>query len=316
MSKSKQYWIDRMLARDKAAKLSEDKLLKELNKYYTNSFLEIEKELNNFYVKYATENGLSYTQAKRLLKPLEIKEYTNKLDKLKEIYKSTGSREAYLKMQELGSRANITRLQSLLDGIDIELTKCTNNVQINIEQHLSSMYKKSYKQALEDIGAINKVINSRAVKEALEYPWSGKNFSQSLWGNKAKTFETMQNTITKGIIQGQSVPKVAKNIKDLSALTFNTDKSVYEMEKIFRYNAERLVRTETTYFMTRGHIEGYKESGVVEALQIDEYIDGRTCSACKDKDGTIVKLSEVIYGDNVPPFHPGCRGTVIPIIEE
>ena len=302
MSKSKQYWIDRMLSRDKAAKLLEDKLLEELNRYYTDSYIAIEKELNNFYVKYATENGLSYSQAKKLLKPIEMKSYASKVKELRKLYESTKSEEILLEWQRLGSRANVTRLQSLLDAIDIELIKNTHNVQISLTEHLKDMYKKSYKEALEDVGMSNKVINSRAVKEALSYPWSGRSFSERIWGNKASTMNVLKETISKGIIQGKSIQRITKNIMD--------------KEKVTRYNAERLVRTETNYFMTRGHIEGYKESGIIEALQIDEYIDGRTCSACKNKDGTIVKLSEVIYGDNVPPFHPGCRGTVIPIIEE
>ncbi len=163
------------------------------------------------------------------------------------------------------------------------------------------MYKRSYKQALEDIKASNKVINNRAVKEALSYPWSGRNFSERIWSNKASTMNMLKETISKGIIQGQSIQKMAKNIMD--------------KEKVSRYNAERLVRTETNYFMTRGHIDGYRDSGIVEALQVDAYIDGRTCSTCKSKDEAIVKLNEVVYGDNVGPFHPSCRCTVVPVVK-
>ena len=300
MSKSKQYWIDRMLSRDKDAKLSEDKLLEELNRYYTDSYIAIEKELNNFYVKYATENGLSYNQAKKRLKPIEMKSYAYKVKELKKLYESTKSEEILLQWQRLGSRANVTRLQALLDAIDIELIKDAHNTQISIEQHLSDMYKRSYKQALEDIKASNKVINNRAVKEALSYPWSGRNFSERIWSNKASTMNMLKETISKGIIQGQSIQKMAKNIMD--------------KEKVSRYNAERLVRTETNFFMTKGHIDGYRENGI-KSLQVDAYVDKRTCSRCELKDREVVKINEVSYGDNVPPFHPSCRCTVIPIVD-
>ena len=302
MSNSRDYWIKRIVDRDKASRIKEDKLLKELYNAYSDSYIAIQKELNDFYMKYATDNKLSYNQVKRLLKPTDMKQYNSKMNKLKRLYKSTKSEEVFIEMQRLGARVNITRLQALLDAIDIELIKNTHNVQISLTEHLKDMYKRSYKEALEDVGMSNKVINNRAVKEALSYPWSGRSFSERIWSNKASTMNMLKETISKGIIQGQSIQNMAKNVMD--------------KEKVTRYNAERLVRTETNFYMTKGHIDGYKESGVVEALQIDEYIDGRTCSACKNKDGTIVKLSEVIYGDNVPPFHPGCRGTVIPIIEE
>ena len=311
-----EYWIKRIIARDKAAKLSEDKLLKHLYNAYSDSYITIQKELNDFYMKYATENGLSYSDVVKKLKPTDMREYNSKMNQLKRLYKATKNEDIFMEMQRLGARGNITRLQALLDSIDIELIKNSYKAQIKIEEHLSDMYKRSYKEALEEVGMINKVINNRAVKEALTYPWSGKNFSNRIWDLKKTTLNKFQDTITKGIIQGKSIQDMAGNIRDLSTQTYKKNMEQWQIEKAYRYNSERLVRTETNYFMTRGHIEGYKESGIIEALQIDEYIDGRTCSACKNKDGTIVKLSEVIYGDNVPPFHPGCRGTVIPIIEE
>lgn len=301
MSKSKQYWLDRMLTRDKAAKLSEDKFVKELNRYYTDSYIAIEKELNNFYVKYATENGLSFSQAKKILTPRDVKEYSSKIGELKKLYEETKDMNVYLKMQEIGSRANVTRLQSLLDSIDIELIKNAHNTQINIEQHLSNMYKRSYKQTLEDIGSSNKVINNRAVKEALSYPWSGRNFSERIWGNKATTLNLFKETISKGIIQGQSIQDMAQNIMS--------------KEKVSKYNAERLVRTETNFFMTKGHIDGYKASGVVEAVEVCVHYDERTCADCESMDRTVVKLNEVSYGSNVPPFHPFCRCTVVPVVD-
>jgi len=301
MSKSKQYWLDRMLARDKAAKLSEDKLLEELNRYYTDSYIAIEKELNNFYVKYATENGLSYNQARKILTPKDIREYSSKIGELKKLYEETKDMNVYLKMQEIGSRANVTRLQSLLDSIDIELIKSANNTQISIEQHLSNMYKRSYKQALEDIGTSNKAINSRAVKEALSYPWSGRNFSERIWGNKASTMNVLKEAISKGIIQGQSIQKMAKNIMD--------------KEKVSKYNAERLVRTETNFHMTKGHIDGYRESGVVKAVEICVHWDERTCPDCESMDREVIPLNEISYGSNVPPFHAFCRCTVVPVLK-
>ena len=301
MSKSKQYWIDRILARDKAAKLSEDKLLKELYEAYSQSYESIQKELSNFYVKYATENGLSYSQAKKLLKPIEMKSYASKVKELRKLYESTKSEEILLQWQRLGSRANITRLQSLIDAIDIELIKNTHDIQIKLDEHLKNMYKRSYKEALADVKASNKVINNRAVKEALSYPWSGRNFSERIWSNKASTMNMLKETISKGIIQGQSIQKMAKNIMD--------------KEKVSRYNAERLVRTETNFHMTKGHIDGYRESGVVKAVEVTVHYDERTCADCESMDRTVVKLNEVSYGSNVPPFHPFCRCTVVPVVD-
>ena len=82
------------------------------------------------------------------------------------------------------------------------------------------------------------------------------------------------------------------------------------------YQAERLVRTETNYALTQGHLNGYKEAGV-KKYEILAKIDSRTSKICKEKDGDIVEIDEGgIVGDNLPPFHPNCRTTIIPVIED
>ena len=85
---------------------------------------------------------------------------------------------------------------------------------------------------------------------------------------------------------------------------------------VTRYEARRLVVTENAVARVNGSLEGYRASDVVEYLVVIEVMDARTCPDCKDHDGDTIKLSNVIVGDNIPPFHPLCRGTVAPYFED
>ena len=298
--KSSEYWHQRMGDRDKKSKLSEDKVISKLADAYHENYLEITKEINYFYNKYAIENNLTYAEATKLLTPIEIKEYNAKMQKLKTLYDQTRDKNVLRELQIINDRGAITRLQSLLDTIDAELIKNTNKVQVSIEDHLAGTYKRVYKDSLEALGISKDFMPDDAIKEVLSYPWSGRQFSDRIWSNKTATMNNIRDTITKGFIQGQSVQTMSKELQRL--------------EGVSSFQAERLVRTETNFLMNKSSIDSYKETGYAE-VEVLVHFDERTCEECKDKDATIVKISEVAYGSNVPPFHPFCRCTVLPVID-
>lgn len=298
--RSRDYWLQRMLDRDKKSKLTEDKAIKKLADAYHDSYLQISKELNYFYNKYAKENNLTYADAVKLLTPVELKEYSRKVKELKQLYQTTKSKEILDQWNIMSARGNITRLQSLLDGIDIELIKNSHNVQMTMTEHLASMFKRSFKEALKDVGRSNAILPKRAIKDAISYPWSGRQFSERIWSNKAATMNNIKDTLTKGLIQGKSVQKMGQELRKL--------------EGVSKYQAERLIRTETNFFMTKGHIDGYRESGY-SAVEVCVHYDERTCTDCESMDRNIVKINEISYGSNVPPFHCFCRCTVIPVVD-
>lgn len=58
--------------------------------------------------------------------------------------------------------------------------------------------------------------------------------------------------------------------------------------------------------MTKGHVDGYKDNGV-KAVEICVSFDERTCADCESMDREVIKIEEISYGSNVPPFHCFCR---------
>ena len=81
--KNRDYWHQRMLDRDKKSKLTEDKTVKKLAYAYHDSYMQISKELDSFYNKYAIEHNLTYAEATKLLTPVEMREYGRKVQEIK-----------------------------------------------------------------------------------------------------------------------------------------------------------------------------------------------------------------------------------------
>ena len=296
------YWIERMTDRDNAAKKSEDELINKLYKYNKQAFDEARKELNDFYNKYAINGSLTLQEAQKKLTPIEMEEYKEKMSNLEQLYKITKNNYVFLEMNELKARAYITRQQALLDSINVELIKYSNNVQISMEDHLIGIYRREYESALKDLN-ISPIptINTNAIKEIINYPYAGAMFSDRIWRNKKQLLNWINDDLTKHFIKGSSIKSMSNELMD--------------RRNVLKYQAERLVRTETNYAMTQGHLTGYKDAGI-EEYEVLAHFDARTSVICQQKDGERIKISNSIVGTNCPPFHPNCRSTVIPVFDD
>lgn len=299
---NKSYWLKRSEELDKVATKVEKEVMKELSALYRDAFRSIEKEVNDFMMKYAVDHKLDYATVTQMLTPIDLAEYNQKIEELYAMYRDTGSEYIKIEIDRLNARAKITRLQALQDAINVELTKVTHEYQMTLEDTLIGLFTEQYKEVSELLGIMAPVINREAIKTIIEYPYAGKMFSDRIWDNKDALVKHIKQNLTAGIIRGDSIQKMSRQLKkDLNVLY---------------YQAERLVRTETNYAMNQGHLKGYADSGVVEKYEFLAAIDSRTSKLCKNQNGKVYKLSEATVGVNYPPVHCNCRSTVIPVLED
>lgn len=299
---NKSYWLKRSEELDKVATKVEKEVMKELSALYRDAFRSIEKEVNDFMMKYAVDHKLDYATVTQMLAPIDLAEYNQKIEELYAMYRDTGSEYIKIEIDRLNARAKITRLQALQDAINVELTKVTHEYQMTLEDTLIGLFTEQYKEVSELMGVMAPVINREAIKTIIEYPYAGKMFSDRIWDNKDALVKHIKQNLTAGIIRGDSIQKMSRQLKkDLNVLY---------------YQAERLVRTETNYAMNQGHLKGYADSGVVEKYEFLAAIDSRTSKLCKNQNGKVYKLSDATVGVNFPPLHPHCRSTVIPVLED
>ena len=296
------YWIQRDKDKDKSLKKKEDELVKELEKAYKQAFKDIKFELYEFYDKYAKDNKISMTEARKSLSAIDIKKYKNKLDELNILYKKTGNEKYLMEYKKLSARAKVTRLISLLDTINVELSKISVTVQTTIEDYLIGLYTDEYSDILKEFNIKNDTnINTDAIKEIINYPYAGKQFSDRVWSNKEKLLNYIENDLTTGLIRGLSIQKMSRQLMD-------------KLEVLY-YEAERLVRTETNYIQNQAHMQGYKDAGL-KRYRIDAHLDSRTSDICRELDGKVFNMEDAVVGVNFPPLHPSCRTRITPVVDD
>ena len=254
---------------------------------------------------------MSYEEATKVLNSKERREFQTNLKQF--IYLAERNEDNRFKqyLNNISNRVRITRYQALMTEIQSQIEELFGSENAGYQPQtydlLSNTYTDSYYNTLYDlqtgtgIGRGFAILNRNAIDSVLEYPWSGQNFSDRIWGQKDKLILNTQNTITQGMVQGLSIDKMSQKLSKNMDVAYG--------------NAERLVRTESNYILNQGTLKGYKEDGI-ERFEYVATLDSRTSEICQDNDGKVYGIENARVGVNVPPLHVRCRSTTVPYFED
>jgi SPP1 gp7 family putative phage head morphogenesis protein len=108
--------------------------------------------------------------------------------------------------------------------------------------------------------------------------------------------ERITNVMTQGLLKGDGVRKIAREMRDQSLMT--------------KSQAERLVRTEYNQAVSDTQKQEFKAAGIDKGIPIATQ-DRRVCPRCASRAGQIMELNQIIN-----PLHPHCRCRITPIRQE
>ena len=304
---NKDYWTKREAYKLKKGLKDLKKIEKELVNNYKKAMNEIGKEISNLFYKYAKDNNLSFSDAKKYLNSSEIKEFKRDLKSYMKLIEATENEELLLELNTLAMKSRISRLEEMF----YQCSKYINEIYESTDKRLtvaySSTIKDNYYQTIFDIhksigiGASFSYIDNDTIKEVLAFPWSGRHYSQRLWSNRTKLKNIMVEEITQMLIQGKGVKETSK------ALSKRLDADLS--------NCLRLIHTEHSYFMGEATYKAYDELEV-EQYQFVATLDKRTSEICQGLDGKVFNMKDRIVGVNASPMHPRCRSCEIPYVED
>lgn len=303
---SKEYWEKREAYKLKKGLKDLKKIEKELVKEYKKAMEQIGKEISNLFYKYADDNNLSYSDAKKYLNSSEFREFKRDLKSYMKLVEETGNDELLLELNTLSMKSRISRLEEMFYQCSKYINEVYESTNKRLQIAYSSTIKDNYYQTIYDIhkaigvGASFSYIDNDIIKEILAFPWSGRHYSQRLWSNRTKIKNAMVEELTQMLIQGKGVKETSK------ALSKRLDADLK--------NCIRLIQTEHSYFMSESTAKAYEELGV-EKYQFVATLDKRTSEICQSLDGKIFDLKDRVVGVNASPLHVNCRSCEIPYID-
>ena len=278
----------------------------EIEKIYRQAQKEIEGKINTWYQRFATNNGVSMAEARKMLSGTDLKEF--KWD-VKD-YIKYGQDNALMggwtkELENASAKFHISRLEALKmhtqHSLEVMFEKqlgITTGTMTDILE--SGYYHTAYElQKGFGIGWDIAGLDQAHIEKLLSKPWAvdGKNFSERIWSNKEKLISEIHNELTRNVMLGQNPQKAI----DAIAKKMNTSK----------HNAGRLVMTEEAYFSSAAQKDCFNDLDV-EEYEIVATLDSHTSEICREMDGKVFPMSQWEVGVTAPPFHVWCRTTTVP----
>lgn len=303
---NEEYWTKREAYKLKKGLKDLKKIEKELVNEYKKAMNEIGKEISNLFYKYAKDNNLSYSDAKKYLNSSEFKEFKRDLKSYMKLIEEYADDELLLELNTLAMKSRISRLEEMFYQCGKYINEVYESTNKRLQIAYSSTIKDNYYRTIYDIhkaigvGASFSYIDNDMIKEVLAFPWSGRHYSNRLWSNRTKLKNAMVEELTQMLIQGKGVKETSK------ALSKRLDVDLK--------NCVRLIQTEHSYFMSESTAKAYEELGV-EKYQFIATLDNRTSEICQKLDGKVFNLKDRVVGVNASPMHVSCRSCEIPYID-
>lgn len=287
MAKPDSYWDKRAIKRLTDAEKQSEAYIKRIQKVYDQANKNIQRDIENVYRNYSKATGLDVQSLKTLLTKTETEKLWEEL-----------RRQGLDKYVKGNYKARISRLEKIQAQIYAKAKSVYTEEQLQHTMCYEGVINKSYYKAIYDtqmgtgfdFAFAN--IDDNMVSALLNERWSGKNYSQRIWGNTDILAESLSQIVGGAMISGQSIEKTSRQIR--------------ERFDVAKYYADRLVRTETNHFNNEADAMAYEE------MDVDKYVfiatlDTRTSTMCQGLDNHVFKLSERQVGANFPPLHPNCR---------
>lgn len=305
-----EYWQKRFELLEQAAHQQGVQCYADIEKQYRQAQKQLEGQIAAWYQRFASNNGVTLAEAKRMLNTKELAELKWDVNQYIQYGQENAINGTWVKQLENASaRFHISRLEALKLQTQQSIEVMFGNQLDSIDSTMRNVYKSGYYHTAYEIqkgvgvGWDFSALDDKQISKVINKPWAvdGKNFSERIWGNRQKLVNELNNTLTQNIILGKDPQKAIDEI----ARKMNTSKT----------NAGRLVMTEEAFFSSAAQKDCFTELDI-EQFEIVATLDSHTSDICRGMDGKHFKMSEWKVGETAPPFHVHCRSTTVPYFDD
>lgn len=299
---SSDYWQRREKEALKNRIEDEKEYQKRIDKIYERMIRESTNEINAFYAKYASKEGISISEAKKRVSSVDIAEYEKKAKRYVEAAerdrqtKGKTDKNAFYfsdkaneEMRLYNATMKINRLEMLKANIGLELVKGHAELETFINGILKGRTEDELKR---QAGILGKTVlsNNKKADAIVNGSFYNASFSERIWSNQALLKADLSKSLQSGLIRGKGARELARDLES----RFNVSKS----------NAERLMITELARVQTEAQKQSFIRNGFEEYMFIT---NSGCCDICAAISGKHFKVKDMMPGENAPPTHPFCR---------
>ena len=294
-------WEENQLNREENTFKDSVELEKDLNKDFEDTKQKILSDIALLIGIYAIEKKLTYQQTTKYVNPKEFEKWKKFFKNIIKKYytdENLEKKKMLVELEMITNKKRAKRIEITNAAITANLVKYSDKFEKKLKNRIINTYKTTYKSLAKDLG-IKQTLSDKAIKNMLEMPFAGSNFSKRIWGNTDKLATILKKEMTNNLIRGIDPQKMIKNItKKMDHKNIN--------------DVKRLVRTELNNALNTITLNTYKAAGIKE-YKFLAILDSRTSQVCASLNGSIFKVENAIVGINYPPMHPNCRSTTVQV---
>ena len=261
-----------------------------LERIYQESYDEIQAKIDQFYIKYADQNGLSRAEAMKRVSDMDVTKFNKAAREAVRVKDFSNYTNQWLKTYNL--KMKVSRLELLKSQLAVEiqnLTAKTNEVFGRARyDEITAEFKRQSGILGNSVGKLPKRLEA-----ILDADFYGATFSDRVWG-KAGLQATLRKEVFGSLNRIFTDMSGFKQERNRLAKKFNTSKE----------NAQRLIKTEISRINTQTDLQMLKENGFTHLIYVAE---AGACSTCRPLNKKAIPIEEAEMSSNLPPLHPNCR---------
>ena len=290
---SRDYWKKREDEARKKTIRDEKEYNARLNEIYEYTIANIERQVNDWYARYASKEGITMAEARGRVRHIDMERY----ERLAAKYVATHdfSEQANQEMALYNLTMKVNRLELLKAQINLELMAGFDDIQHEMERDLIQTAMKEDRRLAGILG--DSVIgNEEYAKQLVNASFRNATFSERIWGRNMPDLRVhLEAELRNGLVQGIGSDELARRFRKHYGGSIR--------------DTERLMTTEMCRLQTAVQKESFERNGYKEYMFITSGNDN-VCPDCQALHGQHFKVSEMQPGENAPPMHPRCHCSV------
>lgn len=293
---SKDYWIKREEEALKERITDEEEYDREIRRIYSNMLDACQSEIDAFYGRYASKEGITIAEAKKKVSKLDIAAYERKAKRY--VREKNFSARANEEMRLYNLTMKVNRLEMLKARLGLELIAGHDE----LEKFMEGILKGRTMDELErQAGILGKSVlnNTKKAAAIVNASFHNAKFSDRIWQYHELMKADLSKLLQRGLIQGKGARALAAELRKY----IKGDKH----GKGATYNMERLMRTELARVQTEAQRQSFVRNGFTQYRFL---VNVGCCPICEElakKNDGIYDVAKMMPGENAPPMHPHCR---------
>lgn len=296
LTRSQKYWIDREQEHARTRDRREAQIAKRLENKYLESLDAIQKEIDGFYGRYSTREGLSMADVRKRVTKLDIEKYGRKAKRY--VKERNFTQRANEEMRLYNVTMKINRLELLKKNIELELLGLYSEEERDYQKELTKFARDEYERQAGILGD-SVFYSEKHIKNIVDSSFLTAHWSDRLWNHQEALRAELDKLLNRGIVQGINPRVLARDLRK------EINSSIFNSERLLITEFSRVQKDVFVDSMGQNEIEDY------------EYIaESTACPVCSKLDEKVFKVKDAVPGRNIYPMHPLCRCSAAAYIDE